>query len=129
MAQSLSDRISFTGELKGESLINEFVNNDLYLFTSYHEGMPASVLEAMAFGLPVVSRPVGALVDFFKNDQMGYLVDSFNPQDFLDSICGIIESSDKCKMISNFNYEYAKQHFYASKITKQIEEILNKYNQ
>lgn len=127
MSQSISDRISFTGELKGEALVKEFVNNDLYLFTSYHEGMPASVLEAMSFGLPVISRPVGALVDFFKDAEMGYLVDSFNPQDFIYPISQLIASSDKCRQMSNYNYDYAKQHFYASKVTMQIEKILNKY--
>ena len=128
MARPFSDRISFTGELKGEALINEFVNNDLYLFTSYHEGMPASVLEAMSFGLPVISRPVGALIDFFKDDKMGYLVDSFNPHDFIDPITALIDSPEKCRMISHYNYAYAKQNFYASMVAKQIEETLNKYS-
>lgn len=128
MASLLSDRITFTGELKGEALVNEFVNNDLYLFTSYHEGMPASVLEAMSFGLPVVSRPVGALVDFFKDDQMGYLVDSFKPQDFILPVSELIDSPEKSKAISCYNYTYAKQNFYASVVAKQIEQILNQYN-
>lgn len=128
MAGSLADRISFTGELKDKTLINEFINNDLYLFTSYHEGMPASVLEAMSFGLPVISRPVGALVDFFKDDKMGYLVDSFNPRDFIDSVSSLIDSPEKCRVISYYNYEYAKHNFYASTVAKQIEKTLNKYS-
>lgn len=124
---SLSGKITFTGELKGEDVAREFSDNDLYLFTSYHEGMPASVLEAMSFGLPVVSRPVGALVDFFQSDKMGYLVDSFDPQDFISPISQLIDSQEKCRQISIYNYNYAERHFYASNVTKKFEEILKQY--
>ena len=44
--------------------------------------MPTVVLEAMAFGLPILTRNVGGLVDFFKNDKMGFITDSLEPKDF-----------------------------------------------
>lgn len=120
--------VVFTGTLSGEALINEFTNADLYFFPSYHhEGMPTSVLEAMAFGLPIVSRPVGGVCDFFENGKMGYLVDSLSPSDFAYAIETMIKEKEKLKEISYHNHKYAKEHFLASSVAKSLEEILRQY--
>lgn len=59
--------VVFTGRLNGDALIDKFKNADLYLFPSYYgKGMPTSVLEAMAFGLPIFTRNVGGLPDFLR---------------------------------------------------------------
>ncbi|GAB5565791.1 MAG: hypothetical protein Wins2KO_28540 [Winogradskyella sp.] len=117
--------VNFVGQLTGKPLINAFSNADIYVLpTSHGEGMPTSVLEAMAFGLPVVSRPVGGLVDFFENDKMGYLVESLKPQDFAEAILSIVQKQNKYNEISHYNHTYAKQHFMASKVVKQLEGMI-----
>lgn len=126
MARPLGDSIRFTGGLSGDKLVNEFVNADLYLFTSYHEGMPTSVLEAMAFGLPVITRPVGGLVDFFTSE-MGAMVDSFNPADFAKVIGEYVEQPDRIASISGFNNKYACEHFLASKVAGKMEGVLKSH--
>ena len=84
VAQNEIRNVFFTGPLDGEQVSEAFVQSDLYLFPTFHaEGMPTSVLEAMAFGLPVITRPVGGLVDFFVNGQMGEMIDSFDANDLL----------------------------------------------
>jgi glycosyltransferase involved in cell wall biosynthesis len=127
MSRDISDRITFTGELKGEKLVREFTDNDLYLFTSFHEGMPASVLEAMAFGLPIVSRPVGALSDFFESGKMGYLVNSFDAEDFILPIENLMSHPEEVFAMSRYNFEYAKQHFYASKVARKFESVIKEH--
>ncbi len=116
--------IVFTGKLSGKKLIDTFVSNDLYLFTSFHEGMPTSVLEAMAFGLPVFTSAVGGLVDFFENNKMGFMTDSFNAKYFVEAIVPYIEDDDLRKRVSQYNYNYAHQHFMASRVAKNIENLL-----
>jgi len=116
--------IEFTGELWGKDLIEAFNSSDLYIFPSYAEGMPTSVLESMAFGLPVVTRKVGGLADFFENDKMGYITESFDPKVFALEIEKLINSPENCRKISRYNYHYAKEHFMASKVAKYIESTI-----
>ncbi len=118
--------ITFTGLCTGNELITQFKEADLYLFTSYHEGMPTSVLEAMAFGLPIVTRPVGGLVDFF-DEHMGSMVDSYEAEDFIPAISRMIEDKEYTKEISNYNYQYAKNRFYASQVANEMLETIKKH--
>lgn len=119
--------VYFKGKVSGNKLIKVFEEADVYILpTSHGEGMATSVLEAMAFGLPVVTRPIGGINDFFKNGIMGELVESLDPKEFEKIILNLINNPEKTKMISHFNYEYARSRFMASKVVKQFEtDIIN----
>ena len=119
--------VDFLGGLSGQPLVDEFKNAYAYIFTSFHEGMPTSVLEAMAFGIPVVTRPVGGLVDFFRDKENGYIVDSFESKDFADAIEKLINDKNSAKKMSVANYKYASENFLASSVAKYIEIVLKKY--
>lgn len=118
--------VTFTGGLWGKAVIEEYKNANLFFFTSYGEGMPTVVLEAMAFGLPVVTRAVGGLCDFFEDGRMGRITDSKEPNDFAKLIEPYLQNKDITKNTSLYNHRYAKEHFLASKVAKQIEDILLK---
>lgn len=122
------NQVVFKGVLHGEDIIEEYKRSDLYLFPTYHsEGMPTSVLEAMAFGLPIISRPVGGLCDFFESPKMGELIDSLNPDDYLSAISSYIKDEDKTLETARYNHFYAKENFMASKVALSIEKILKQY--
>jgi len=119
----MNDRVSFLGYVKGEEKIKAFLESDIYVFPSYHEGMPTSVLEAMAFGLPVVTRPVGGLKDFFVDGQHGFMNESKEPVVIASLIEKIIRDKDLRKRMSCTGHEYAKERFMASRVAKRLENI------
>jgi glycosyltransferase involved in cell wall biosynthesis len=57
---------------------------DLYLNTSLHEGIPLSVVEAMACGKPVVSSAVGGIPEIVAHGEHGFLVESREPSRFAE---------------------------------------------
>ncbi|WP_372377733.1 glycosyltransferase family 4 protein [Vibrio natriegens] len=118
--------VEFLGPINSTKVSEAFVNSDLYLLPTYGEGMPTSLLEAMAFGLPVVTTPVGGIPDFFDTKNMGSLVNSKDPSDFVDVISALLKSPDKMKKIAVFNKDYAKENFMASRVALNIENLLKK---
>ena len=118
--------VSLPGYVRGEQKRRVFSKADCYLFpTAYGEGMPTSVLEAMAMGLPVITRPVGGLKDFFEDGKMGFLTKSLDPKMYAQYIEQLIANPDLCMRIGQFNREYAKKRFAASEVVKRLEKIFD----
>lgn len=118
------DGVEFTGNLRDKALVEKYISADFFIFPSHGEGMPTVVLEAMAFGLPVLTRYVGGLSDFFENWKMGYITNSNNPAEFASIMEEFINNQSLTKQISFYNYNFAKEHFMASKVAINIENIL-----
>jgi glycosyltransferase involved in cell wall biosynthesis len=70
--------VSFAGWVNG-SKKSELLNScDVYVLPSYFEGLPISILEAMAYGKPVISTNVGGIPEIVKPGINGWL---FKPGD------------------------------------------------
>lgn len=113
--------IILTGALSGEALINSFKRSLLLLLPSYGEGLPTVVLEGMAFGLPIITRNVGGIPDFFENGKMGFSSDSLDPHIFADAISRYLENPDLIVSTAHYNHQYAINHFMASKVAASLE--------
>jgi glycosyltransferase involved in cell wall biosynthesis len=114
--------VQILGYLRGEEKISVLRDNDVYLFpTEYGEGMPISVLEAMAVGLPVITRPVGGLRDFFVDGTMGYLTESTEPAVF----AGLLErlTEDRRREMGSYNAAYARRHFTGQVAAAKVEAV------
>lgn len=116
--------IRLMGWVSGVQKAQAFISADAFLCPSQHgEGMPNTVLEAMAFGLPILTAPVGGVKDFFQEDKMGYLIDPVTPDHLAAGIKKILEHPEICKKITEYNRNYAKEHFFASQVVKRLESI------
>ena len=70
----LKSRFRFTGRLTGEEKHRVYAECDVYVFPSWTEGCPTSVLEALGAGLFVISTDVGALADIIREGTNGKIV-------------------------------------------------------
>jgi glycosyltransferase involved in cell wall biosynthesis len=111
---SLSD-VTFTGHISGDVKTSAFESADCYFLPTYHsEGLPGSMVEAMAHGLPVITRPVGGIKDFFEHDKMGLLEGTLEPDRFAGHILRLATDPALRSAMSAYNREYAFTHFAAS---------------
>lgn len=117
--------IEVLGHVTGDDRTAAFRKSDIYLFpTTYGEGMPTTVLEAMAFGLPVITRPVGGVCDFFENEKMGFLTADKDPTVIAGLVERLIVNPSLRKEICSYNIEFAYRYFRASAVARRIEQIL-----
>jgi glycosyltransferase involved in cell wall biosynthesis len=73
----LSDAVRITGEVSDAALAAYFSAADVYLSLSEHEGFGVPLLEAMAAGVPVITRGVGAVADTVGDGAL--LLEGFDP--------------------------------------------------
>jgi glycosyltransferase involved in cell wall biosynthesis len=71
---------------------------NLYMNTSMHEGIPMTILEALAHGLPVVAAAVGGIVEILEDGKEGFLIDGRDPRRF----------ADRCLLLMNDPEEYRR---------------------
>jgi glycosyltransferase involved in cell wall biosynthesis len=117
--------VELKGFVSGSQKKAAFEDAHVFVFPSYGEGMPNAVLEAMGFGLPVITTPVGGVVDFFVPGKNGYFVSINNIQDMVEKIKTLLQDKDgMCAMALN-NYRYAEKIFRSDKVAQRMEIIFD----
>ena len=69
---AVEDRVALLGER--DDVAAQLAQSDVFVLASRSEGMPLSVLEAMAAGLPVVATAVGGVPELVVSGETGLLV-------------------------------------------------------
>ncbi len=72
----LTPRFEFRGWVSGEAKFEVIRHADLFVLPSYREGVPNTLVEAMAAGRPVLSTRVGGTPELVQDGESGRLVDA-----------------------------------------------------
>ncbi len=83
----VADRVRFEGWLGPDRKREAFAAATLFALPSYAEGMPIALMEAMAWGLPTISTPVGGIPQLIRAEINGLVV---QPGD-IDGLTAAIE--------------------------------------
>ena len=87
---------------------------DIFVFSSFYDNLPNSVLEAMASELPVVAPSVGGIPMIVEEKVNGYLYSVGNTQEFVEKVNLLLKDKNlrekmgkenRKKIIENFNWE------------------------
>ena len=88
--KNLEKKIVLHGPQYGEAK-NEFLRTaDIFVLPSYAEGLPISLLEAMANGLPVVVTPVGGIPAVITDHREGLIVNVGQVEEMVDALNTLI---------------------------------------
>lgn len=114
----LEKSVIFLGRVSFTELLQAYRSADLFVLPSLSEGLPTSILEAMYFGLPVVSTDIPGVRDHFKG--IALLVPPRNEHALSDALCTLLSDngvsqdlSHRSKTLINTGYTWdlvAKQY-------------------
>ncbi|MGE7683276.1 glycosyltransferase family 4 protein [Peribacillus simplex] len=70
----LEDIVTVLGWVNSEQISDLLKEVDFLVLPSYNEGLPMAILEAMNYGLPIISTYVGGIPEVINNNDNGYLI-------------------------------------------------------
>ena len=93
-----------------EEVVKTYQSADVYVLPSYREGLPLTLFEAMACGLPVVASPVNGIPYEMKEPENGFLVDYGDIKNLKKRILQILDDKKLAKKISENNKLKARNY-------------------
>ena len=100
----------YLGPLKGKDKIAEMYQAaDVYVLPSYREGLPLTLFEAMASGLPIVASPVNGIPYEMKNSENGFFSNYGDIESLEKNILKLIDNPRISDKISKNNIKKIKE--------------------
>jgi glycosyltransferase involved in cell wall biosynthesis len=124
LAQQLdlgSDRLRFLGY---RSDVSDLLSAaDLFVLPSLTEGLPLSVLEAMAHALPVVATPVGGIPEVITDGQDGLLVPVNQPEELARVLSELLDDPARRQSLGETGYRHVRDRFSFERMAGEYEEL------
>ena len=103
--------MKYLGPIKGKEKIAEMYQAaDVYVLPSYREGLPLTLFEAMASGLPIIASPVNGVPYEMKQPENGFFVNYGDIESLEKNILKILDDKKLSKKISVNNIRKSKQY-------------------
>lgn len=96
---------------------------DVFVLPSLTEGLPVSMLEAEAAGLPVIASKIGGIPDIFKDN--GYLINVNDEKALIESI--LLLTNIEIREEKSKNSKIIAKQYSADKVARRYEELYTKY--
>jgi glycosyltransferase involved in cell wall biosynthesis len=96
---------------------------DIFIAASSFEGLPYSVLEAMACALPVVATNSGGLRDIIRHEQTGLLLQTDSPSEFGAAISDLLADSERRHILGSAGRRLIMQHFTVQESLRQTQQL------
>ncbi|MFN6991325.1 MAG: glycosyltransferase family 4 protein [Fervidobacterium sp.] len=121
----LQHRVKFLGLLKHSEILNMYRENkvDVVVLASVdlghgvHEGIPVALIEAMAYGYPVIGTNTGGIPELLGNGA-GLLVQEKSSEELAKAILQVMENEDYRRMLSLKARKRIEEEFSAEKVAK-----------
>jgi len=116
----LQNVVSVPGWVSGEEKEKLLEQAYIYVLPSHNEGLPVSILEAMAYATPVVSTPVGGIPDAVIDGYNGFLVPPREPTLLARRIAQLLENRELWMEMSGNALRTIKARFSMQEVERRL---------
>lgn len=121
--KGLTKQVRFLGWVERKALVELYRRADVFVTATTWEGMPNTVLEAMACGLPVVGTRASGLTELVRDGVNGYLVDTHDVAELTTRLAELIDNPYERQRMGKESRKIAEQEFAWETIAEQYELI------
>ena len=127
--KNLQDKVELTGALPRTQIIQKFYEASIFAAPAIvandgnRDGLPTSILEAMALGVPCISTDVTGIPEVLKNNKTGILVPQNNSVKLANAIEKLLNDSKLSISLSENARKLIESNFDISKNSAKIREI------
>lgn len=127
LARSLGieNQCEFLGWVNGEQKDSAFRRASVLCLASYQEGFPMAVLDAWAYGVPVVSTPAGGLIDIIQEGKNGLLFEAGNIDQIAEKLDTILVDAALREYIAQESRFMAENTFNINILNHKLGEMYN----
>lgn len=106
--QGVDNQVLFLGFRT--DIVELLKSSDIFLFSTLQEGLPRSLMEAMACGLPCVASKIRGNVDLITNGQGGFLCNPTNTEEYAYALNKLSKSIELRNQMGAHNLEEIKKY-------------------
>lgn len=118
---AISDKVYFVGERED---IPDILNLlDVFVLSSYKEGLPNVIMEAMAAGKPVVATDVGGIPELVVDGETGFLVPSNNVEKLSQAVIRLLENPKVAERMGEKGKERISTFFLVDRMVRETENL------
>ncbi len=106
-----------------DNVAEVFATADFAVLPSSHEGMPASVLEAMAMGKAVIASDVGGIPEMIQNNETGLLIPPLQPAVLAEAIRKLASDSALRERLAKAAQRTVEARFSMARMVERIQDL------
>lgn len=125
-AAKMKEYVTDLGWLQGEAKKDYLRISDLFVFPTYFEGQPVSVLEAMAYQCGIVATNVGGIPQMVEQEQTGLLIEPKDPEGLKSALEKLLSDPEVCERLGKNARAKVQKEF---SIEKSLQELIKIYQQ
>ena len=119
---NLSSMIVQHGWVVGKEKEDLFCSSDVFIHPSHFESFGIAILEAMSYGLPVITTLIGGIPDFFEDKKSGVAVAPGNVDEIYEAILLFLNDRSYISRMGKYGREEAKR-FTPLEIEQHLQDI------
>lgn len=122
----LTHRVAHIGWIDGNEKAAILSDTMINALPSYNEGLPMTILETMARGIPNISTPVASIPEVITQGVTGLLIEPGDVNALADALAQLINSPERRAAISRESFNLINTRFSLASAAAHISDIYNR---
>ena len=120
---NLADHVILTGWRTDVKQITAALDILVLPSTTFPEGLPNSIIEAMALGKPAIATDIPGPPEIIDHEKTGYIVQPGNVEEMSERILAILQDENLAKQMGQAGRKRAEDLFDVRKVVRRFEKI------